>query len=123
MTKQEQTEISILLLEEEKDQMEPVMLFGYPEIKRKFAKSDKVNIVVKSAIFQQVCTWKVENVEEEEDSICITGKGENVFRVSKSWNWIKEKNWLNFEMGNTECIRTNINSNMGMTEIICTLYY
>lgn len=122
-TKQGETEISLLLLEEQKESMELITLFGYPEIKRKFSKSNKVNIVVKSAIFQQVCTWKVERVEEEEDSICITGKGENIFRVSKSWNWIKERNWLDFEMGNTECIRTNINSNMGTTEIICTFYY
>ena len=29
----------------------------------------------------------------------------------------------NFEKGNTETLCTNINSNMGGTEIVCTFYY
>jgi len=100
-----------------------MMRFGYPEIKRKFLNSNKVNIVIKSAIFQQICNWKVEGVEEDETGICITGKGENLFRVSKEWTWIKAEKWINFEKGNTETLCTNINSNMGGTEIVCTFYY
>lgn len=123
ITRQNELEISFLLLEEQKEEMEPMMRFGYPEIKRKFLNSNKVNIVVKSAIFQQICNWKVEGVEEDETGICVTGKGENLFRVSKEWTWIKAEKWINFEKGNTETLCTNINSNMGGTEIICTFYY
>lgn len=123
ITRQNELEISFLLLEEQKEEMEPMMRFGYPEIKRKFLNSNKVNIVIKSAIFQQICNWKVEGVEEDETGICITGKGENLFRVSKEWTWIKAEKWINFEKGNTETLCTNINSNMGGTEIICTFYY
>ena len=123
ITRQNELEISFLLLEEQKEEMEPMMRFGYPEIKRKFLNSNKVNIVIKSAIFQQICNWKVEGVEEDETGICITGKGENLFRVSKEWTWIKAEKWINFEKGNTETLCTNINSNMGGTEIVCTFYY
>ncbi len=123
ITRQNELEISFLLLEEQKEEMEPMMRFGYPEIKRKFLNSNKVNIVIKSAIFQQICNWKVEGVEEDETGICVTGKGENLFRVSKEWTWIKAEKWINFEKGNTETLCTNINSNMGGTEIICTFYY
>ena len=123
ITRQNELEISFLLLEEQKEEMEPMMRFGYPEIKRKFLNSNKVNIVIKSAIFQQICNWKVEGVEEDETGICITGKGENLFRVRKEWTWIKAEKWINFEKGNTETLCTNINSNMGGTEIICTFYY
>ena len=66
ITIQNELEISFLLLEEQKEEMEPMMRFGYPEIKRKFLNSNKVNIVIKSAIFQQICNWKVEGVEEDE---------------------------------------------------------
>ena len=123
ITRQSELEISFLLLEEQKEEMEPMMRFGYPEIKRKFLNSNKVNIVIKSAIFQQICNWKVEGVEEDETGICVTGKGENLFRVSKEWTWIKAEKWINFEKGNTETLCTNINSNMGGTEIVCTFYY
>lgn len=123
ITRQNELEISFLLLEEQKEEMEPMMRFGYPEIKRKFLNSNKVNIVIKSAIFQQICNWKVDGVEEDETGICITGKGENLFRVSKEWTWIKAEKWINFEKGNTETLCTNINSNMGGTEIVCTFYY
>lgn len=123
ITRQNELEISFLLLEEQKEEMEPMMRFGYPEIKRKFLNSNKVNIVIKSAIFQQICNWKVEGVEEDETGICVTGKGENLFRVSKEWTWIKAEKWINFEKGNTETLCTNINSNMGGTEIVCTFYY
>ena len=123
ITRQNELEISFLLLEEQKEEMEPMMRFGYPEIKRKFLNSNKVNIVIKSAIFQQICNWKVEGVEEDETGIRITGKGENLFRVSKEWTWIKAEKWINFEKGNTETLCTNINSNMGGTEIVCTFYY
>ncbi len=122
-TDQKGMKFSLILLEEQRELMEPVFMFGYPEVKRKFMNSKKVNIVVKSAIYQQVSTWRVQKVEEEETSICVTGRGENLFRVNKEWNWIKEKRWGDFEEGNMECIRTNINSNMGKTEIICTFYY
>ncbi len=123
ITRQNELEISFLLLEEQKEEMEPMMRFGYPEIKRKFLNSNKVNIVIKSAIFQQICNWKVEGVEEDETGICVIGKGENLFRVSKEWTWIKAEKWINFEKGNTETLCTNINSNMGGTEIVCTFYY
>lgn len=123
ITRQNELEISFLLLEEQKEEMEPMMRFGYPEIKRKFLNSNKVNIVIKSAIFQQICNWKVEGVEEDETGICVIGKGENLFRVRKEWTWIKAEKWINFEKGNTETLCTNINSNMGGTEIVCTFYY
>ena len=123
ITRQNELEISFLLLEEQKEEMEPMMRFGYPEIKRKFLNSNKVNIVIKSAIFQQICNWKVEGVEEDETGICVIGEGENLFRVSKEWTWIKAEKWINFEKGNTETLCTNINSNMGGTEIVCTFYY
>ena len=123
ITRQNELEISFLLLEEQKEEMEPMMRFGYPEIKRKFLNSNKVNIVIESAILREISNWKGEGVEEDETGICITGKGENLFRVSKEWTWIKAEKWINFEKGNTETLCTNINSNMGGTEIVCTFYY